>query len=81
VCKALHYYEALLATLAIVVWHFFYMIIDPETYPVNFSFITGTMTEEQYMERHPLDYEKMIARGELIEEESEQSLEESEESG
>lgn len=81
VCKALHYYEALLATLAIVVWHFFYMIIDPETYPVNFSFITGTMTEEQYMERHPLDYEKMIARGELIEEESEQSLQESEESG
>jgi len=81
VAKAIHYYEAWLATLAILVWHFFFMFIHPENYPINFTVLTGTMTEEEYMEKHPLDYEKMIARGELIEEESEQSLEESEESG
>jgi cytochrome b subunit of formate dehydrogenase len=69
VFKSIHYYEAWLATLAILVWHMFYMIFDPETYPVNWSFITGRMTEEQYMKRHPLDYEKMLARGEMRKEE------------
>lgn len=73
VAKAIHYYEAWLATLAILVWHFFFMFIHPENYPINFSVLTGTMTEEAYMERHPLDYERMIARGELAGEESEQS--------
>jgi cytochrome b subunit of formate dehydrogenase len=79
VSKAIHYYEAMLATLAIVVWHFFYMFIHPENYPINFSVMTGTMTEEAYMERHPLDFENMIARGELIGEEPEQSPGETEE--
>lgn len=69
VFKTVHYYEAWLATLAILVWHMFYMIFDPETYPVNFTFMTGTMTEEQYIKRHPLDYEKMSARGEMLQEE------------
>jgi cytochrome b subunit of formate dehydrogenase len=69
VFKSIHYYEAWLATLAILVWHMFYMIFDPETYPVNWSFFTGTMTEEQYMKRHPLDYEKLMARGEILKEE------------
>lgn len=70
--KAIHFYEACLATLAILVWHFFYMIFDPETYPVNFTFLTGNMTEEEYLKKHPLDYEKMIARGELAGEEYEE---------
>jgi cytochrome b subunit of formate dehydrogenase len=71
VAKAIHFYEAWLATLAILVWHFFYMFINPENYPINFTVLTGTMTEEAYMERHPLDYERMIARGELTGEEPE----------
>jgi len=78
--KAIHYYEAWLATLAILVWHFLYMFIHPENYPINFTVLTGTMTEEEYMEKHPIDYEKMIARGELIGEEPEESPGEMEES-
>ncbi len=80
IAKAIHYYEAILATLAIVVWHFFYMFVHPENYPLNFTGLTGTMTEEEYMEKHPADYEKMIARGELIGEEPEESPGEIEES-
>jgi cytochrome b subunit of formate dehydrogenase len=71
VAKAIHYYEAWLATLAILVWHFFFMFIHPENYPINFTVATGRMTEEEYMERHPADYERMIARGELTDEGSE----------
>jgi len=80
VSKAIHYYEAMLATLAIVVWHFFYMFVHPENYPINFTVLTGTMTEEEYMEKHPADYEKMIARGELAGEEPEESPGETKES-
>jgi formate dehydrogenase gamma subunit len=79
VAKAIHYYEAWLATLAIVVWHFFYMFVHPENYPINFTGLTGTMTEEEYMEKHPSDYEKMIARGELMGEEFEEPTTEMEE--
>jgi cytochrome b subunit of formate dehydrogenase len=72
VSKAIHFYEAWLATLAILVWHFFFMFLHPENYPINFTVATGRMTEEAYLERHPADYENMIARGELIDEESDE---------
>ncbi len=71
--KAVHFYEAWLATLAILVWHFFFMFLHPENYPINFTVATGRMTEEEYMEKHPADYEKMIARGELMDEGSQES--------
>jgi cytochrome b subunit of formate dehydrogenase len=73
VFKTVHYYEALLASLAIIVWHMFYMIFDPEVYPVNLTVLTGTITEEEYLHRHPLDFDKMIARGELMGEEGEET--------
>jgi cytochrome b subunit of formate dehydrogenase len=38
---ALHFYEAILATGAIVVWHFYLVIFDPEVYPMDKAWITG----------------------------------------
>jgi cytochrome b subunit of formate dehydrogenase len=38
---ALHYYEAILACLAIVVWHFYLVIFDPEVYPMDTTWLTG----------------------------------------
>jgi formate dehydrogenase gamma subunit len=37
----IHYYEALLATLAILVWHFYFTIFDPAVYPMNWAKFTG----------------------------------------
>ena len=37
----LHYYEAILACLAIVVWHLYSSIFDPDVYPLNTAFLTG----------------------------------------
>ncbi|MEO0290587.1 MAG: cytochrome c3 family protein [candidate division WOR-3 bacterium] len=31
----IHFYEAILATLAILTWHFYWAIFDPEVYPMN----------------------------------------------
>jgi cytochrome b subunit of formate dehydrogenase len=41
VAQVIHYYEALLATLAIVVWHFYWTIFDPKEYPMNPSWLIG----------------------------------------
>ncbi|MBI3934635.1 MAG: cytochrome b/b6 domain-containing protein, partial [Acidobacteria bacterium] len=32
---ALHYYEAILATLAVLVWHFYFVMFDPDVYPMD----------------------------------------------
>jgi len=59
IALAVHFYEALLATLAIVVWHLYHVIFDPDVYPVNFAFIDGRVSEELYREEHELAYEQL----------------------
>ncbi len=41
VATSIHFYEAVLAALAIVVWHFYSIIFDPDVYPLNTAFLTG----------------------------------------
>jgi cytochrome b subunit of formate dehydrogenase len=55
VAITVHFYEAILATLAIIVWHFYQVILDPDTYPLNFAFLDGKMSVEHYQEEHGLD--------------------------
>jgi formate dehydrogenase gamma subunit len=55
VATTVHFYEAILATLAIIVWHLYQVILDPDTYPLNFAFIDGKMSFEHYQEEHGLD--------------------------
>ncbi len=59
IALAVHFYEAVLATLAIIVWHFYQVIFDPDVYPINFAFIDGRVSEELYKEEHELAYEQM----------------------
>lgn len=37
----LHFLEAVLATLAIAVWHFYFVIFDPAVYPMDTAWLTG----------------------------------------
>ncbi len=41
VAGVFHYYEAVLAALAILVWHFYSVIFDPNVYPMNLAWLTG----------------------------------------
>ncbi len=59
IALAVHFYEAVLATLAIIVWHFYQVIFDPDVYPVNYAFIDGRVSEHFYKEEHELAYEQM----------------------
>ncbi|MBI4549527.1 MAG: cytochrome b/b6 domain-containing protein [Candidatus Omnitrophica bacterium] len=45
VATIVHFYEAVLATLAIVIWHFYFAMFDPENYPMNWSMFTGKSPE------------------------------------
>jgi hypothetical protein len=60
VALTIHWYEAVLATLAIIVWHFYAVIFDPDAYPMNFAWFDGRMSLEHYEEEHPLDLEAIL---------------------
>ena len=62
IARTIHYYEAWLATLAIIVWHFYFVIFNPETYPLNLAFWKGTLTEEEMEDEHPLELEALKRR-------------------
>lgn len=66
IARTIHYYEAWLATLAIIVWHFYYVMFNPDTYPINLAFWKGTLTENEMMEEHPLELEE-IKRCQMLE--------------
>ena len=55
VAITIHFYEAVLATLAIIVWHLYGVMFDPDAYPMNWSWYDGKMSIGQYEHEHPLD--------------------------
>ncbi len=59
--QTIHYYEAWLATLAIIVWHFFFVLLHPDVYPMSWTWITGTMTEEEVKHHHGRWYDELTA--------------------
>jgi len=60
--QTVHYYEAWLATLAILVWHFFFVIFYPPEYPMNWSWLTGKMSKRSVREHHGRWYDEEIAK-------------------
>jgi cytochrome b subunit of formate dehydrogenase len=74
VATAIHFYEAILATLAIAVWHFYQVIFDPDIYPMNWAWWDGKMSVETYSHEHA-DDQKTIA--EAIAKRSETNADES----
>jgi formate dehydrogenase gamma subunit len=50
VTTAVHFYEAVLATFAILIWHFYAVIFDPDVYPVRWTFVIGRAPEHEVRE-------------------------------
>ncbi len=48
-----HYYEAWLAFLAILIWHMYGVLFNPHVYPMNPSWINGKMPKEMFEHEHP----------------------------
>jgi cytochrome b subunit of formate dehydrogenase len=53
VSLVIHYYEAILATLAIFIWHLYSTVFNPHVYPMNPSWLTGKMPRDMYEHEHP----------------------------
>jgi cytochrome b subunit of formate dehydrogenase len=51
VATVIHFYEAILATLAIVVWHFYWVLFDPLVYPMDTAWYTGREVPGRTLER------------------------------
>ena len=69
VARTIHFYEAILATLTIIVWHFYSVIFNPDVYPMSWAWITGDLTEHEMEEEHGLELERVKAeeKGKLVE--------------
>lgn len=57
VAVTIHYYEAILACLAIIVWHFYHVMFDPDIYPMNWAWLDGKVPKKWHEEEHPLESE------------------------
>lgn len=50
---AVHWYEALLATLSILLWHFYMVIFDPLVYPMDTAWLDGKIPADHYRHSRP----------------------------
>ena len=59
IAQTIHLYEAWLATLAIIVWHFFFVIFHPEEYPMSWTWLTGKTSLENVRHHHARWYKTL----------------------
>jgi len=62
VAHEMHSDEAMLATLAIVIWHFYNVHFNPDRFPGTLMWWHGEISEHEMKEEHPLEYEEMMAK-------------------
>ncbi len=54
----IHFFEAVLATLAILIWHLFHVFVLSEEHPVNRMWWHGKMSYEEWMKKHPDEFKR-----------------------
>ena len=62
VAHEMHSDEAMLATLAIVIWHFYNVHFNPDRFPGTLLWWHGQISEHEIREEHPLEYEEIMAK-------------------
>ncbi len=58
-----HYFEAILATLAIVVWHFYFTMLNPDVFPLSKVMITGKISRHEMELDHAHELESLESPG------------------
>ncbi len=61
VAAVVHGMEAVLACLAIMVWHMYEIHLKPHKSPMDKVWLTGCIDEAEMKEEHPLHYQKIMA--------------------
>ena len=55
-----HGYEAILAFLAVIIWHMYNVHLNPEVFPMSKVWLNGKITGKELRTLHPLEYEKIL---------------------
>jgi len=55
-----HGYEAILAFLAVIIWHMYNVHLNPESFPMSKIWLTGKITGKELRTLHPLQYQKIL---------------------
>ena len=58
--KIIHSYEAILAFLAIIIWHLYNVHLTPDVFPMSRVWLDGTITGHDLRTHHPLEYEAIL---------------------
>jgi len=61
VCHVVHSDEAVLAFLAITIWHFYHVHYKPSIWPMNTTWLDGQIRLGDLKEEHRLEYERLRA--------------------
>jgi formate dehydrogenase subunit gamma len=69
IAREAHSDEGLLATLAIIIWHFYNVHFNPKKFPGSLMWWHGRVPLEEFQEEHPLEYEQWIQARKKEEEE------------
>jgi cytochrome b subunit of formate dehydrogenase len=64
ISKEAHSDEALLATLAIIIWHFYNVHLNADRFPGSMMWWHGKIKKEELREEHPLEYERLFGKEE-----------------
>ncbi len=62
IATEVHSDEAMLATLAIVIWHWYNVHFNPEVFPFNPTIFTGKISKTRMLRDHPLEYEQVTSK-------------------
>jgi hypothetical protein len=65
IATIVHAEEALLATLFLFTVHFFNVHFRPDKFPLSTTIFTGAVPLEEFKHEHKLEYERLVASGEL----------------
>jgi len=60
--EIIHLLEAILAVLAVVFWHLFFVIFHPEYYPMKLTWLHGKISEADLESHHPADRSRIERR-------------------
>jgi len=55
-----HGWEAILAFLAIIIWHMYNVHWNPSIFPMSRVWLTGKIGLREFQENHPLEYDRVI---------------------
>lgn len=64
--KIIHSYEAILAFLAIIIWHLYNVHLTPDVFPMSRVWLDGKISGRDLREHHPLEYQDLLAQRQRV---------------